>query len=62
MPPSRHQSAASAAKSRPHVALLIETSLAPGRDILKGIARYVREHHPWALYHEKHESAIQCVD
>lgn len=35
-----------------HVALLIETSLAPGRDILRGIARYVREHKPWALYHE----------
>lgn len=39
-------------KERPHVALLVETSLAPGRDILKGIARYVREHRGWALYHE----------
>ncbi len=39
---------------RPHVALLVETSLAPGRDILRGIARYVREHEPWALYHEPH--------
>ncbi len=37
---------------RRHVALLVETSLASGRDILKGIARYVREHEPWALYHE----------
>jgi len=37
---------------RPHVALLVETSLASGRDILRGIARYVREHEPWALYHE----------
>jgi len=36
----------------PHVALLIETSLASGRDILKGVAKYVREHRPWALYHE----------
>jgi LacI family transcriptional regulator len=36
----------------PHVALLVETSLASGRDILKGIARYLREHEPWALYHE----------
>ncbi len=36
----------------PHVALLIETSLASGRDILRGVARYVREHQPWALYHE----------
>jgi LacI family transcriptional regulator len=40
------------ARRRPHVALLVETSLASGRDILRGIARYVREHEPWALYHE----------
>lgn len=39
-------------KPRRHVALLVETSLASGRDILRGIARYVREHEPWALYHE----------
>jgi LacI family transcriptional regulator len=39
---------------RPHVALLIETSLASGRDILRGIARYLREHNPWSLYHEAH--------
>jgi LacI family transcriptional regulator len=39
---------------RPHVALLIETSLGSGRDILRGVARYVREHEPWALYHEPH--------
>jgi LacI family transcriptional regulator len=51
---TRRTSAASAAKARPHVALLIETSLASGRDILNGIARYVREHRPWALYHEPH--------
>lgn len=38
----------------PHVALLVETSLASGRDILRGIARYVREHQPWSLYHEPH--------
>lgn len=42
MPPSR----------RPHVALLVETSLASGRDILAGITRYVREQGPWALYLE----------
>ena len=40
------------ARRRPHVALLVETSLASGRDILRGIARYVREREPWALYHE----------
>ncbi len=38
----------------PRVALLVETSLASGRDILRGIARYVREHGPWSLYHEPH--------
>lgn len=43
---------ASSLERRRHVALLVETSLASGRDILKGIARYVREHEPWALYHE----------
>ncbi len=37
---------------RPHVALLVETSLASGRDILRGITRYVREHDPWSLYIE----------
>jgi LacI family transcriptional regulator len=36
------------------VALLIETSLASGRDILRGIGRYNREVAPWALYHEAH--------
>jgi LacI family transcriptional regulator len=35
----------------PHVALLIETSLASGRDILRGIARYVRQHGQWSLFH-----------
>ncbi len=37
---------------RPHVALIVETSLISGRQILRGIARYVRLHGPWALYHE----------
>ncbi|MEY5026582.1 MAG: Xylose operon regulatory protein [Verrucomicrobiota bacterium] len=41
------------ARSRPpRVALLVETSLASGREILQGIARYVREHEPWLLYHQ----------
>lgn len=42
----------SSERAMPHVALLVETSLAPGRDILSGIAQYLREHQPWALYHE----------
>lgn len=37
-------------KSQRHrVALLVETSLGSGRDILRGIARYVRGHEPWIL-------------
>src|SRR3984957_13210522 len=41
-------------RRRPHVALIIETSLGSGRNILRGVARYVREHEPWSLYHEPH--------
>jgi LacI family transcriptional regulator len=36
----------------PRVALLIETYGA-GRDMLRGVARYVRESGPWALRHEE---------
>ncbi len=32
----------------PHVALIVETSLAPGRDMLRGIARYIRAQGPWS--------------
>lgn len=34
---------------RPQVALLIEASRGFGRQIIKGIARYVAEHEPWSL-------------
>lgn len=37
---------------QPHVALLVETSLASGRDILRGIGSYVRERRHWAVFHE----------
>lgn len=37
---------------RPHVALIVETSLASGRAILRGVARYVRRHGPWALFYQ----------
>jgi DNA-binding LacI/PurR family transcriptional regulator len=37
---------------RPHVALLVEASLASGRAIVQGVARYLREHGPWSIYHE----------
>jgi len=37
---------------QPHVALIVETSLISGREILRGISRFVREHGPWSIYHE----------
>src|SRR5829696_5977515 len=39
-------------KDRPHVALIVETSLAPGREILRGIARYIRTFGPWSTFLE----------
>ena len=37
---------------QPHVALIVETSLAPGREILLGIARYLRAFGPWSTFLE----------
>ena len=54
IPVRRHKLTTGSERRRPHVALIIETSLGSGRDILRGVARYVREHEPWALYHEPH--------
>ena len=34
------------------MALIVETSLAPGREILRGVARFVREKGPWSIAHE----------
>src|SRR5438874_883770 len=45
-------SASSARPSLPRIGLLIETQVGPGRDILRGVARYVRESGPWALHLE----------
>ena len=36
----------------PHVALVIQTSMAYGRRILEGVARYARENGPWSFYLE----------
>src|SRR4051794_17968992 len=36
----------------PRVAVLVETHIGPGRDMIRGIARYVRESGPWALHLE----------
>ena len=34
----------------PHVAVLIESSRTYGRGILRGVARYAREHGPWSFF------------
>lgn len=36
----------------PHVALLIETTRSYGRDLLRGIRRYISEHGPWSVFME----------
>lgn len=50
----RRSARRSGSGARSRVALLIETSLASGRDILRGISSFVRSHEPWALIHEAH--------
>jgi len=45
--------------SPPRVGLLVETRVGPGRDILRGIARYVRESGPWALHLEARNEMFQ---
>lgn len=37
--------------SRKRIALLVETSLGSGREILRGISRYARERGDWQLFH-----------
>ncbi len=38
---------------RPRVALIVETSSAYGRRILRGVRRYVHSHQPWSIYLEQ---------
>src|SRR4051812_14814008 len=33
-----------------HIALLVETSTVTGRDIIRGVARYLREHGKWSVF------------
>ena len=49
----------------PHVLLLIETSRAYGRQLVKGIGRYAREHGPWSFHFEErgvHELSVPQLD
>jgi LacI family transcriptional regulator len=43
--------------SRPKVALIIESSRAYGRGLLQGIARYVREHGAWSIFHQERRAS-----
>ncbi len=36
----------------PHIALIVETSMESGREMLRGIARYAAENGPWSIYHQ----------
>lgn len=47
-PPTRPDDAA----ATPHVALLVETSRSYGRDILRGVNRWIQEHGPWSVFLE----------
>jgi LacI family transcriptional regulator len=45
--------------AQPKVALIIETAVIYGRQIVKGIARYLRYHSPWSVFLEQHELGTQ---
>ena len=40
---------------RPHVALIVETSIHYGRQILRGVTRYLRSHQSWSVFLEQRE-------
>ena len=40
----------SSGKTLRHVALVVESAVAPRRMMLAGVARYIQEHEPWAVY------------
>lgn len=40
---------------RPHVALIVETSIHYGRQVLRGVTRYLRSHQPWSVFLEQRE-------
>ena len=44
LPPPRH------ARRVRHVALIVEAAVAPRRQMLRGVAQYIQEHEPWAVY------------
>ena len=40
-----------ASQSRRQIALLVETSLGSGREILRGIAQFARDYANWEIFH-----------
>jgi len=53
---------ASRRRARPHVALIIESSIEYGRGVLRGIARWLREHGPWSIFLEQRELGAALPD
>lgn len=43
---------------RPRIALIVESSTIFGRQVLEGIARYVRSHQPWSIFLEQREFGV----
>jgi LacI family transcriptional regulator len=46
----------------PQVAVLVDTSRSYGRDIVRGVRRYVAEHGPWSLYLEPRDLRSRFPD
>ena len=46
------RTASASGDQRPLVAVIVESSHGSGRNILRGIARYLREHGTWRTFHE----------
>ena len=52
MPKPKPHSPPAKVRRTPHVALLVETSRTYGRDILRGVNRWMQEHWPWSVFLE----------
>ena len=49
-------------RSRPHVALIVESSIEYGRGVLRGIAGWLRGHGPWSIFLEQRELGAALPD
>jgi AraC-like DNA-binding protein len=48
----RHATAPTPPPGTPHVALFVETSRTYGREILRGVNRWIQEHESWSVFLE----------